>query len=349
MRLKLLEMEKSTLGVSESFTSSFSAFGEDRYVDYSDSSSSHLQSESSRAVVTCVSRMRDSSERRRKTASRQRSSRDSDNLHPDKSRLPRLVNTQSTMKVRPAMTSSVLPSVSDNKLYLGDKEFDGDDLHVKEEWHTQRKSLVQTSNGETRTNNIGASKMDKSSGRRHRKRSLLPQSKLSGTAQGSSLPEESPGARTCDYVHTRVKVKAHRRSLPLPTESGTDLSSSFSLEGVSSRSRLRRGCSSVIFCGGSFGSATVTTNSESLGQYSAVQLDAVRTVVMQKVVNSSWYPRELLTQHNNSSDLQEVVSTLGKIILVTNNIILRRGTTYLDKTCICLCSVFDEEFNRSSF
>ena len=328
MRLKLLEMEKSkshSLGISESYTSSFSAFGEDRYVDYSDCSSSHLQSESSRAVITCVSRMRDSSERRRKTASRQRSSRDSNNLHPDKSRLPRLVNTQSTMKVRPAMTSSVLPSVSDNKLYLGDKEFDGDDLHVKEEWHTQRKSPVQTSNGESRTNNIGVSKMDKGSERRHRKRSLLPQSKLLGhggtAAQGSSLLEESPGARTCDYVHTRVKVKAHRRSLPLPTESGTDLSSSFSLEGVASRSHLRRGCSSVIFSGGSFGSANVTTNSESLGQCSAVQLDAVRTVVMQKVVNSSWYPRELLTHHNHSSDLQEVVSTLGKIVLVTNKVI----------------------------
>ena len=313
----MLQMEKSSeflLTGSESNSSCFSAYSsDDQFVDYSGSK----LDDGSHVIMTCVSRESDSKERRKRTTSTPKSMKDRNLLHPKTAKMHKsdlYGDSQYSLKFSPS-NIQYGNEINDDQFFTTEKLLQGNNLRMKHNLQVGEngKSVVQK--GSPYHANIETSNTEKrESLSRHQKRdSLLPPGTGVTASSGEHTHEVSPSAtsrKSCDHAHnTRTQAKVHRSSLPLPYSNvaGSDIASRLSLDGISSRSFPRK-ISSVVFRG----SGGSTACRSSVG-YSAVELDAVRTVILQKVVNSSWYPKDLQSQHDASGDLDEIVNTLCKL------------------------------------
>ena len=132
------------------------------------------------------------------------------------------------------------------------------------------------------------------------------------------------GHKSCDHTaHTRpVQVEVHRSSLPINlNHSRSEMSVNFSQEVIATKSFPKRSSSVLIFKG-SHGAAAAHRNSVN---YSIVKLDSLHVVALQKIQDSSWYPKDRRSQQQGDPEgLKEVVNTLSKY----NNISQLYRTTH---------------------
>ena len=322
--LKLQKSNALVLARSESDASCFSSFDEYQFVDYSENDLSQDTASSSHETVTCVSRLSGSRGGRRRTADmKQKLSRNRDRLlHPTSAADHSHVGwneSQYSINFSQSDASDIFLSTSDERLRNHPFLKQTDKLPSKSNLlgkHTSRtKKNVRLVVDEdvassSHSNNKEVSKASRV-GRRESQNSMRVSihSPTGHPCDGSPKVTSQQGH---NRTSTRIQAEVHRRSLPLPDHPGSDRNSRLSLDGISTRS-LPKKTSSIIF--GRSKAVDSTKLQRSIG-LNAVELDAVRTVVMQKIVSSSWYPRDLQIKHSTSGDMKEVVNTLCKSQLI---------------------------------
>ena len=320
IRQKMLKMDKSRVRIlygSESNTSCFSNYSEYQYMDYSESDSS--QNSNSHVTVTCVSRLSESKGSRRRTAMRQKSSKSRDGLlHPMSAKYSNFDwnESQYSINLSPSnMSSGNMENEPNNNQFLKpETEFPSKSNVLVKGTNGHKKSVkLEVKAGGKQTIIMEASTASEKRVSRNQRRVSIADS-----GSGHSLKGSPTAARrkSCDYTSTgaRIPAEVHRRSLQLSNSSGSDLTPRLSLDGVSSRPFPRKG-SSLVFNGNC--AADGATKGNGSAEYSTVELDAIRTVVLQKIVKSSWYPRDLQSKHasaGSAGDFEEVVNTLCKSV-----------------------------------
>ena len=307
----------------------------EQFIDYS---------ESSNVIVTCVSRQLSSQDgqNRRPTASMQKSSYGGGYLHPNAAEFGSNFDwndsQHSMMMFNPSSDftstnpSNMFDHMASSKAH-GIQVLSPADTHKTSETlkidgmddtskfskiekraagaHTELTSDVQSSRVKGKSSTAEERKVDNSQRRRSRRYSGA------GAPLGGGQPHVRRGSnatdrKSCDHTHTRVKAEVHRASLPIDlSQSGLELNLNLSQEETATKS-FRRRASSVIFQRGSQEVAAAAHRNSV--NYSVLKLDSLHVVALQKIQNSSWYPKDRRTQlQGDSEGLTEVINTLSKL------------------------------------
>ena len=181
--------------------------------------------------------------------------------------------------------------------------------------HTKLTSGVQSN----KVKDISLSTAEENKVENSQRRQPLHYSGAGASLGGLGLPQVgsratnvlAAGCKSCDHTaHARpVQVEVHRSSLPIDlNHSRSEMDLNFSREEIAAKCYPKRS-SSVIFKG-SHGAAAAHRNSVN---YSIVKLDSLHVVALQKIQNSSWYPKDRRAQQQGDPEgLTEVINTLSK-------------------------------------
>ena len=293
--------------------------------------------ESNDVIVTCISRQLSSREgqNQRPTASTQKSSYDG-YLHPNTAEFGSHFDWNESQY---SMTFSPSDFTSRNHSSVFEHEASkGHDIEVLSPGTYQTSETFKIS-GVTESDTSKFSKTDKQVVGTHAKLTSGVQSskvegksteerKLSNSQRRQSLRYSGAGVslggehqqggatnatnhKSCDHTHARVQAEVQLVSLPIDLNpSGSELNLNFSHD-ETAKSFPKRS-SSMIFKGNQ-GAAASHRNSVN---YSIVKLDSLHVVTLQKILNSSWYPKDRQTQlQGDSEGLTEAINTLSKLLL----------------------------------
>ena len=339
VRQKVIQLEKnraanlSRNGSNDSCIST--AIGGEQYIDYS---------ESNDVIVTCVSRELSTSQgqNRQPNVSTQKSSYGG-YLHPNAAEFGSNFESQYSMIFSPLgfmsrNHSSMFEHEASTDHNIQDLRLSPNTYKTSETFEISgmddasrfSRTEMQVAGAHTRlTSGVQSSKVKGKSTAEERKlsnsqRRQSPRYSGAGVSLGGGHQQGgatmATNCKSCDHTHTKVQAEVHRTSLPIDLyQSGSELNLKISHEEMT-KSFPKRSSSSVIFKG-SHGAAAAHRSSMN---YSIVKLDSLHVVALQKIQNSSWYPKYRQTQLQGGSEgLTEVVNTLSKLLLSVLSLKLR--------------------------
>ena len=351
IRQKMIQLEKNRAAnlsrsrLNDSFSSTI--FNGEQYTDYSESNGEQYTdySESNDMLVTCISRQLSSrkGQSQRPTASTQKSSY-GDYLHPKTAEFGSnfdlnesqysmtfslsdftVTNHSSVFEPEASMGHDI--QVSSPDTYKASETFQVSGTDDTSQFskiekqvtgtHTKLTSDVQS--GKVKDKSMAEERKLSNSQRRQPLRFSGTGVSLDGGHQQKGRTTNATNRKSCDRTHARVQAEVQHVSLPIDLDlSGSELNLNFSHE-ETAKSFPKRS-SSVIFKGNQ-GAAAAHRNSMN---YSIVKLDSLHVVALQKILNSSWYPKDRQTQlQGDSEGLTEVINTLSKLLLSVLSLKLR--------------------------